>query len=413
MNRRPQWRERIEAARAERVASSRTRVRRTVTHRDGAGCEVDGRWLINFCGNDYLGLSQHFAVITALQDMAAREGVGGVASHLVCGHHKVHDQLEREVADWLGSPRALVFGSGFAANLAAVQGLLGDDDACVQDRLNHASLIDAARLAGCKLRRYPHADPEGAIRQLRNVPEGMAMLATDGVFSMDGDIAPLRELALVARAQKAMLYVDDAHGVGVVGPEGRGTVASLRLGLEQVPLQLATFGKALGSYGAALHGDADLIGHLTETARSHIYTTALPPAQAAATLAAIKLARQDHWRREKLGELIEHFRERCRQLGLELLPSGTPIQPVLCGDDRRALAMAKALEQEGYWVAAIRPPTVPEGRARLRITFSALHTRGQVDGLIEALARAAERVAVERTGAGGLSGVTPQTSLVR
>ncbi|MGO4778999.1 aminotransferase class I/II-fold pyridoxal phosphate-dependent enzyme, partial [Lysobacter sp. 2RAB21] len=166
-----------------------------------------------------------------------------------------------------------LFGSGFLANIAAVQGLLEEEDVCVQDRLNHASLIDAARLAGCRLRRYPHADPEGAIRQLRNVPDGMAMLATDGVFSMDGDIAPLRDLALVARAQKAVLYVDDAHGVGVIGPDGRGTVAAARLSVQEVPLQLATFGKALGSYGAALHGDADLIGHLAETARSHLYTT--------------------------------------------------------------------------------------------------------------------------------------------
>ncbi|MBX9401144.1 8-amino-7-oxononanoate synthase [Lysobacter sp. BMK333-48F3] len=394
---RPLWRERIQAAHDQRVAEARTRRHRAVTHRDGARCEVDGRSLLNFCGNDYLGLSQHFAVINAFQDAASREGVGGLASHLVCGHHAQHEALERELADWLGSPRALLFGSGFMANLAAVQALLGEDDVCVQDKLNHASLIDAARLSGCRLRRYPHADPEGAIRQLRNVPDGLAMLATDGVFSMDGDVAPLRDLALVARAQKALLYVDDAHGVGVNGPDGRGTVAAARLSVQEVPLQLATFGKALGSYGAALHGDADLIGHLAETARSHLYTTALPPAQAAATRAAIKLARNDHWRREKLAELTAHFRDRASKLGLELLASGTPIQPVVCGSDRRALAMAQALEQQGYWVAAIRPPTVPEGRARLRVTFSALHTREQVDGLIEALARAAERVAIERS----------------
>ena len=400
------WRERIQTAQAQRVANARSRTHRVVTHRDGARCEVEGRSLVNFCGNDYLGLSQHFAVTNAFQDAASREGTGGLASHLVCGHHAQHEALERELADWLGSPRALLFGSGFLANLAAIQGLLGEDDVCVQDRLNHASLIDAARLAGCRLRRYPHADPEGAIRQLRNVPDGMAMLATDGVFSMDGDIAPLRDLALVARAQKAVLYVDDAHGVGVIGPDGRGTVAAARLSVQEVPLQLATFGKALGSYGAALHGDADLIGHLAETARSHLYTTALPPAQAAATRAAIKLARSDHWRREKLAELTAHFRERAGKLGLELLHSGTPIQPVMCGDDRRALAMAQALEQQGYWVAAIRPPTVPEGRARLRVTFSALHTREQVDGLIEALARAAERVAIERSDSGAAAPAT-------
>jgi 8-amino-7-oxononanoate synthase len=392
---RAHWHERIAEARAERAAASRTRVRRTVTHRDGARCEVDGRKLLNFCGNDYLGLSQHFAVVGALQDAASREGAGGVASHLVCGHHALHDALEKELADWLGAPRALLFGSGFLANLAVVQSLLGDDDICVQDRLNHASLIDAARVAGCKLRRYPHADPEGAIRQLRGVPEGVAMLATDGVFSMDGDVAPLRDLALVARMQKALLYVDDAHGVGVLGPDGRGSVAEARLDIDQVPLQLATLGKALGGYGAAVVGDEALIGHLIETARPYIYTTALPPAQAAATLAAVKLARSEHWRREKLRELVMRFRERATKHGLVLLPSQTPIQPVMCGDDTRALSMAKTLDQGGYWVAAIRPPTVPEGRARLRVTLSALHTPLEVDGLVDMIARARDRAEAE------------------
>ena len=392
---RAHWRERVQAARVQREADHRVRVRRSVEHRDGARCTVDGRSLLNFCGNDYLGLSQHFAVVGALQDTAAREGAGGVGSHLVCGHHAVHDALERELADWLGAPRALLFGSGFLANLAVLQALLGDEDVCVQDRLNHASLIDAARLAGCRLRRYPHADAEGAIRQLRTLPEGLAMVATDGVFSMDGDIAPLRELALVARVQKAMLYVDDAHGIGVVGPDGRGSVAAARLGLDEVPLQLATLGKALGGYGATVVGEADLVDHLAETARPYVYTTALPPAQAAATLAAVKLARSEHWRREKLVELTARFRERARGFGLVLLDSDTPIQPVICGTDSRALSMAATLERAGYWVAAIRPPTVPEGRARLRVTLSALHTVAEVDGLVAAIAQARDRAEAE------------------
>ena len=389
---RPRLHERVAALRAQREALGRRRVRRTVSRRDGTRCEVDGSWLTAFCGNDYLGLAQQFAVTSALQDCAAREGVGGVASHLVCGHHAAHEALERELADWLGAPSALLFGSGFLANLAVVQALLGDEDACVQDRLNHASLIDAARLSGCHLRRYPHADPEGALRQLRSLPDGAAMLATDGVFSMDGDIAPLRELALVARVQQATLYVDDAHGVGVLGPDGRGSVAAARLDCEQVPLQLATLGKALGGYGAAVVGDAALVEHLLETARPYIYTTALPPAQAAATLAAVRLARREHWRREKLQELVARFRAAVAQRGFDLLPSDTPIQPLLCGDDARATSIASALEAQGYWVAAIRPPTVPEGRARLRITLSALHTPAEVDGLVEALAWAREAV---------------------
>ncbi|WP_140909688.1 8-amino-7-oxononanoate synthase [Cognatiluteimonas lumbrici] len=388
---RPRLEERIAAQRMQREALSRRRVRRTVTRRDGVGAEVDGRWLVDFCGNDYLGLAQHFVVVDALQDAAARHGSGGIASHLVSGHHAVHAALERELADWLQVPAALLFGSGFMANVAVLQSLLGDDDVCVQDRLNHASLVDAARLAGCRLRRYPHGDVEGAIRQLRALPESAAVLATDGVFSMDGDIAPLRELALLARAQHALLYVDDAHGAGVLGPEGRGSVAAAGLDVAQVPLRLVTLGKALGSHGAAVCGSADLVQHLAETARPYIYTTAMPPAQAAAALAAVQLARREQWRRDKLQESIAHFRAGARQRGLPLLPSETPIQPLLCGDDRAALAMSRALEERGFWVAAIRPPTVPEGRARLRITLGAGHERMQIDALLQALEDAAEQ----------------------
>lgn len=384
---------RIAAQRERRVAQQRIRVRRSVLRRDGARCEVMGadgvpRWLLNFCGNDYLGLSQQFAVVGALQDMAAREGVGGIASHVVCGHHAAHQALEREVADWLGVPAALLFGSGYMANLAVLQALLGKGDVCVQDRLNHASLIDGAQLAGCTLRRYPHADAEAALRQLRGWPDGAALLATDGVFSMDGDIAPLKQLALVARVQRATLYVDDAHGIGVLGEEGRGSIDDAGLDAAAVPLRLVTLGKALGSYGAVVAGDADLVRHLAETARPCIYTTALPPAQAAASLAAVKLARREHWRREKLATLVQRFRAGARRHELELLTSETPIQPLLCGTEADALAMAAALERQGFWVAAIRPPTVPEGGARLRITLSAAHTEGDVDKLLDALARA-------------------------
>ena len=389
---RPRLHERIAGLRAQREAQGRVRVWRNVTRRDGVRYEVDGHWLTGFCSNDYLGLAQQFAVVNALQDAAARDGAGGVASHLVCGHHAVHEALEKEVADWLGTPRALLFGSGYLANLGVVQALLGDDDVCVQDRLNHASLIDAARLAGCKLRRYPHNDPEGALRQLRGMPDAGALLVTDGVFSMDGDVAPLRELALIARVQQAMLYVDDAHGVGVLGPDGRGSVAAARLDTDAVPLQLVTLGKALGSYGAVVAGDADVIQHLAETARPYVYTTALPPAQAAASLAAVKLARREHWRREKLQAAIAQFREGAARRGFELLPSDTPIQPLLVNEDARATAYAQALDAQSYWVAAIRPPTVPEGRARLRVTLSALHTPADINGLLDALAWAREAV---------------------
>ena len=389
---RPDLLERIQGQRKLRAAQGRVRTRRPVTRRDGVRVEVNGRWLTEFAGNDYLGLSQQFEVVSALQDAAGRDGAGAGASHLISGHHATHEALERDVAEWLGYPRGLLFGSGFMANLAVQQALLEDGDVCVQDRLNHASLIDASRLAGCKLRRYPHLDPEGAVRQLKQAPDGAAMLATDGVFSMDGDIAPLRALSLVARMQQALLYVDDAHGVGVRGPEGRGSVAEARLGVDEVPLQLVTLGKALGGYGAVVVGDDALIQHLSEVARPYLYTTALPAAIAAATRVAVKQARRDHWRREKLQGLVERFRSAAQGRGLELMASETPIQPVLCGEESNALALASALESAGFWVPAIRPPTVPEGKARLRITLSALHTPQQVDALVEVLARSWEAI---------------------
>lgn len=388
MNLRPSLRERIAAARGQREDRRRRRQRQSIQRRDGMRAEIDGRWLTNFSSNDYLGLSQHFSVVGALQDEAARSGAGGVSSHLVCGHLSVHDALEKEVADWLQVPAALTFSSGWMGNLAVVQSLLGEGDVCVQDRLNHASLIDAARLAGCHLRRYPHRDVEGALRQLRTQPEGAAMIATDGVFSMDGDIAPLRDLALAAHVQHALLYVDDAHGAGVVGPEGRGSVAAARLTAREVPLQLVTLGKALGGFGALVAGDADYIAHLSETARPYIYTTALPPALAAASLAAVRLARREHWRREKLLALTLRFRSAALRQGFELMDSDTPIQPLLCGSAAHALAMADALRDEGFLAIAIRPPTVPENSARLRITLSALHTPEDIDALVQGLCRA-------------------------
>lgn len=385
---RPSLFERTNAARAERENRSLRRKRLGVERRDGIRMELAGRWLMSFCSNDYLGLAQHFSVTTALQDEAARSGASGSASHLICGHHALHARLEKEIADWLQVPAALLFSNGWMANLAVIQSLLGEDDLCVQDRLNHASLIDGARLAGCKLRRYPHADAEGALRQLRSLPEAAAILATDGVFSMDGDIAPLRELAIVAHMQQALLYVDDAHGIGVVGHEGHGSVAAAQLGVKEVPLQMVTLGKALGSAGAVVAGDAELIGHLSETARPYLYTTALPPAQAAASLAAIKMARRDHWRREKLQGLTLRFRNAALREGFELLDSSTPIQPLMCGSAGQALTMAESLNKQGFLVSAIRPPTVPENGARLRITFSALHTPEDIDHLVEALLRA-------------------------
>jgi 8-amino-7-oxononanoate synthase len=382
---------RLLAARAQREAAHRRRQLRTVSMRDGVHCRVDGRELLNFCSNDYLGLSQHPRMIGALRD-AASEGAGSTASHLVCGHGARHAALEAELADWLQAPRALLFGSGYMANLAVVQALLGDGDLCVQDRLNHASLIDAARLAGCTLKRYPHADAEGAARQLASHQDGAALLASDGVFSMDGDVAPLRALAQVAREQQATLYIDDAHGIGVLGEAGRGSVEAAGLAPADAPLRLVTFGKALGSVGAAVVGDADLVAHLAEAARPYIYTTALPPAQVAATREAVRIAREGDALRGQLRASIQRLKQGARAHGLALMPSDTPIQPLVVGSETHALAMADALEARGYWVAAIRPPTVPQGSARLRITLSAAHDPQQIDGLLDALAQARDAV---------------------
>ncbi len=376
--------DRVAALHNARAAAQRARRHRLVSQREGVRCVVDGRELLNFCSNDYLGLSQHPAVLAAMRNAPA---AGSTASALVCGFDAEHAALEAELSAWQQAPRALLFGSGYLANLAVIQSLLGKGDVCVQDKLNHASLIDGARLAGCGFKRYPHADASAAARQLATASEGVAVLASDGVFSMDGDIAPLRELAEVARGSEATLYIDDAHGAGVLGALGRGSIAAAGLSVDAVPLRLITFGKAFGSMGAAVVGAANVIEHLLQTARPGIYTTALPPTQTAATRAALRIVQSEEGDalRARLQINIARFRTGAAELGLSLLPSQTAIQPLLIGSDADALAHSAALETRGYWVAAIRPPTVPDGSARLRITLSAAHTVGQVDGLVEAL----------------------------
>jgi 8-amino-7-oxononanoate synthase len=380
--------DRLAAARADRVAKAALRTRREIQARDGANVLVDGRQLVSFCGNDYLGLSQHLDVVAALQESAAWHGVGSTGSAGVSGHHAEHAAFEREMAQWLGYERGLLFGSGYQANLAVLQSLLEEGDVCVQDKLNHACLIDGARLSGCELKRYPHGDVEAAMRQLMSRRDGAAVLATDGVFSMDGDQAPLADLALVARAQDATLYVDDAHGIGVLGPEGRGSLAAAGLGPREVPLLLVPLGKAFGGQGAMLLGNAALISHVAETARPYLFSTAPAPAMAAAMRASLRLIRAQPWRRAKLASLVARFRRGASARGLPLQESFTPIQPIVLGDNTRALTASKALETQGYLVTAIRPPTVPDGQARLRVTLSCDHSEADVDGLLNALAEA-------------------------
>jgi 8-amino-7-oxononanoate synthase len=383
--------DRVIAARAERADKSLLRTRKIIEAREGMRVRIDGRELLNFCSNDYLGLSQHLDLISAFQEGAAWHGVGSTASAGVCGHHAEHAALERECAEWMGYERGLLFGSGYLANLAVMQALLGPGDICVQDKLNHACLLDGARLAFCDLKRYPHCDVEAALRQLMSANGGAAMLASDGVFSMDGDIAPLPDLALLARSQDALFYVDDAHGIGVMGPQGRGSMAVAQLTAKELPLLLLPFGKAFGGQGAMLLGSEAIVGHIAETARPYLYTTAPAPAMAAAMRASLRLIRRESIARAKLAMLVARFRRAALREGLPLQDSKTPIQPLLLGGNAAALTVAGALEKQGFLVGAIRPPTVPDGQARLRITLTALHTDKDIDALVQALAIACQR----------------------
>ena len=341
--------------------------------------------LIDFSSNDYLGLARHPALAAAMAECAARCGAGSGASHLVTGHGAEHEALEAELAAFTRRPRALLFSTGYMANLAVLTALAGPGQRVLLDRLSHASLIDGARLSGAALRRFAHADPEAA-RRLARTP--FALLGTDGLFSMDGDLAPLPALAQLAQAHGAWLAVDDAHGLGVLGAGGGGTLEHFGLTVREVPVLVGTLGKAFGSFGAFVAGEHDLIEFLLQRARPYIYTTALPQPVAAATRAALALAVSEPWRRAQLAAHVQRFRARAQAAGIPLLPSQSPIQPVVLGCAAAVLEAQRALAAAGYCVVAIRPPTVPPGSARLRVTLSAAHTGAQVEGLVQELARA-------------------------
>ncbi|MEW7982878.1 MAG: 8-amino-7-oxononanoate synthase [gamma proteobacterium symbiont of Phacoides pectinatus] len=352
----------------------------------GPEMRLDGRSLISFCGNDYLGLANHPRVIEAFREAAGRYGVGSGAAHLVNGHSAAHHALEEGLAEFTGRQRALLFSTGYMANTGLIATLLGRGDTVYQDRLNHASLLDGGLLSRARLKRYAHADPLDLAARMAGQGAGEALVATDGVFSMDGDIAPLPELAAQCRRRGAWLLVDDAHGLGVLGPGGRGSLAHFGLDADQVPILMGTLGKALGTAGAFVAGSEELIETLIQRARSYIFTTAAPPALAEATRTALALARDEGWRRQRLGELIARFRAGAEALGLPLMPSQTPIQPLLAGTSARALDWARQLEAWGVLVTPIRPPTVPEGGARLRVTLSAIHDDRHLEQLLDALA---------------------------
>ena len=378
-----------------RRAEGLYRRRRVVDGPQGSAITVDGREVLAFCSNDYLGLAADPRPAEALARGAREYGAGSGAAHLVSGHGRAHHALEEELAAFVGRPRALLFSTGYMANLGAVAALVGAGDAVFEDRLNHASLLDAGLLSRARLQRYGHGDPADLQRRLGDSKGRHKLVLTDGVFSMDGDIAPLPALAKASAGEDTALMVDDAHGLGVIGPGGRGSVAAAGLGTAEVPVLVGTLGKAFGTAGAFVAGDEAVIETLIQQARSYIYTTAAPPAVAEATRTALGIVRDEDWRRDHLQALVARFRAGAAALGLELMESETPIQPVVLGETARAVAWSEALWQRGILVTAIRPPTVPEGTARLRVTLSAAHDAAQVDRLLEALAECREELGSE------------------
>ena len=370
---------------SERRATHRYRHRRMLETPQLPELVVDGKSYLAFCSNDYLGLANHPAVIKSLQSAAERFGVGSGASHLVNGHSSEHHALEEELAAFCGRERALLFSTGYMANLGAITALVAQGDAVFEDRLNHASLLDAGLLSSARFQRFLHNDLDNLQTRLEKTEAARKLIVVDGVFSMDGDFAPLPQLAQLAQQHNAWLMVDDAHGFGCFGQRGGGTAEHFGLTQAQLPILMGTLGKAFGTFGAFIAGSEVLIETLIQFARPYIYTTAMPPAVAAATRTSLQLLQQESWRREHLQQLIARFRHGAADIGLQLLDSASPIQPIILGDEARALAFSEELAARGFLVIAIRPPTVPVGSSRLRVTLSAAHSVAQVDALLNAL----------------------------
>jgi 8-amino-7-oxononanoate synthase len=375
---------------AEREQQHLYRRRRTLQSPQTPSMIVDGQPYLGFCSNDYLGLANHPQLIAAAQQATAEFGTGSGASHLVCGHSSEHHALEEELATFTGRDRALVFSSGYMANLGTINALVGKGDAVFEDKLNHASLLDGGLMSGARFQRFLHNDLASLEKKLVSTDAARKLVVVDSVFSMDGDTAPLPELAQLAAKHGAWLMADDAHGFGCLGATGAGSAEHFGLTQAELPILMGTLGKAAGSYGAFIAGSHALIETLIQQARPYIYTTAIPPAVAASSRAALKVMQSETWRRDHLNTLIAYFRKGAEQLGLRLMPSATAIQPVVVGSAAVTMAVAERLRAQGFLVGAIRPPTVSVGSARLRITLSAAHTEAHVDLLLSALAKCPE-----------------------
>ncbi|MFT3847440.1 MAG: 8-amino-7-oxononanoate synthase [Propionivibrio sp.] len=361
------------------------RRRRTLETPCGPLARVDGRELISFCSNDYLGLASDPLLIEAACAGSRRWGVGAGASHLVSGHQVPHELLEQRLASFTGFPRALLLLTGFMANLAIVPALVGRDDAVFADRLNHASLIDAVQLSRADSQRYPHGDLAMLERLLAGSTAKRKLILTDAVFSMDGDLAALPELLELAERFDAWLVIDDAHGFGVLGPQGRGTLAHFTLPRAERVITMGTLGKAAGAAGAFVAASTTVVEWLLQRARTYIFTTGSSPITACALLASLDLIEQGDDRRAHLRQLTAQLRDGLANTRWRLVPSPTAIQPIIIGDNHEALRVANALYERGLWVPAIRPPTVPKGTARLRVSLTAAHTSGQIERLVDAL----------------------------
>ncbi len=343
---------------------------------------INGQKVLSFCSNDYLGLANHPNVIQRLASATQNMGVGSGASHLITGHHDSHAALEEELAEFIGCEKALLFSTGYMANLGVVSALATRNSSIYADKLNHASLNDAALLSRAKLNRYAHQATDQLNKNISVDESSSKFILTDGVFSMDGTIAPVKTLQSIAHTHNATLIIDDAHGIGVLGKQGKGCTEDL---LSTNDILIGTLGKAFGTFGAFVAGKQESIEWMIQKAHSYIYTTALPPAIAEATRASLQLIKDEAWRREHLQALIQYFQDRCKQVGISVSASNTPIQPIIFGSSKTTLKISKNLLAAGILVPAIRPPTVPNNTARLRISFSAEHSIKQVDQLIIAL----------------------------